>query len=480
MNNTIFNSYLTGEERAEAIEESKYDLIFSRADMLFEMADLRLAQNIKEAEFKVFSENGTYDDYQYYIEEAEAEATQKKRGIIGTIIDAIVKILNKIGEKLAALGKKGNDEDEIEIDEGVIKTNNALANINGKVNGAIDSLKNGKVVTAMKDFFSGNGGIVAALAATAGVGVTTGVIVKKKRGDLKRISSFAESIKTNVLNAVNTVKSHFTNNENKTQDEQNNENETKNILTRLKDTVIKCVDFITTQLSKAWGGVKNAASTVADKVTGKTWVKANQGDEGALLVVADDGENFDSATQVKLSTVSKTLPDATADGNYYVKKEKKNAEEGTGDTQNSEQPANNAGEQTNNQNSDNGQNTTQQDHIKAHTLQDKGKQGDIIFVDKDYDPNIGGRAVYVVQNGKLNAITPANDKLHGKVGADNKIFDTARASNHAPNQGDKVIMASADDVVYDDDVNPFVEDANTSYDKYDLELSEIADMFRSL
>ena len=41
-------------------------------------------------------------------------------------------------------------------------------------------------------------------------------------------------------------------------------------------------------------------------------------------------------------------------------------------------------------------------------------------------------------------------------------------------------MASADEVIYDDDVNPFVEDADTSYDKYDLELSEIADMFRSL
>ena len=159
-----------------------------------------------------------------------------------------------------------------------------------------------------------------------------------------------------------------------------------------------------------------------------------------------------------------------------MKKEKKNAE---GNNANGEQSTNNADGQTNNQNAENGQNTSQQDHIKAHT-KDNGKQGDIIFVDKDYDPKIGGKTVYVVQKGDKDADAPDNDKLHGTVGADNVIFDTARHYNHAPGQGDRVIMASADDVVYDDDVNPFVEDADTSYDKYDLELSEIADMFRSL
>ena len=509
MNNTIFNSYLTGEERAEAIEESKYDLIFSRADMLFEMVELRLAQNIKEAEFKVFSENGTYDDYQYYIEEAEAEAAQKKQSILGTIWNAIKKLIKTIGEKLASIKVDAGDENtEVEIEEDAITDNNAIA-------GALTNLKDASAAVNSKnpESIAKIAGIIGAI--TIGAGAATGAavkMVKKKKGELMGLKKTAEAALSDANNVATAADSladgidtvaaggEAVAGKNKLSEAGKKvANAARNLGSNIYNRIIKPLAEIVKKLARAVGAKVKAAG---NKVLGK-WHIANDEEKNkpeAKLVVADDtaDDKFDKSKQIKLSDISNKVPNAKV-GDYVIKEmgskpedtkaegndanaeqPANNAENGTGNNTNGEQPANNAGDQANNQNSENGQNMTQQDHIKAHTLQDKGKQGDVIFVDKDYDPNIGGRAVYVVQNGKLNAITPANDKLHGKVGADNRIFDTARASNHAPNHGDRVIMASADEVIYDDDVNPFVEDADTSYDKYDLELSEIADMFRSL
>ena len=60
---------------------------------------------------------------------------------------------------------------------------------------------------------------------------------------------------------------------------------------------------------------------------------------------------------------------------------------------------------------------------------------------------------------------------------DNVIFDTARESKKAPNQGDRIIMASADDIIRDEDVNPFIEETDINNEQYDIELAELADMF---
>ena len=74
----IYNGYLTGFERELAIEDAEIDNTFSRFDTMWEMVNLEYEQNIRDAELKVFKENGTYDDLLYLYQEAENAAAEKK------------------------------------------------------------------------------------------------------------------------------------------------------------------------------------------------------------------------------------------------------------------------------------------------------------------------------------------------------------------------------------------------------------------
>ena len=81
----IFKSYLSEDERAVAIEESTYEIQMAKLNAMYEMVDKNLELNMLEAEAKVLTESGTYDDLDYLYEEANAEAVEKKKGIIGKI-----------------------------------------------------------------------------------------------------------------------------------------------------------------------------------------------------------------------------------------------------------------------------------------------------------------------------------------------------------------------------------------------------------
>ena len=96
----IYNSYLSGKEREEAIEESSIELLFNKLDMMYEMADMEYQNDIQSAEFKVLKESGTYDDLQYLVEVATEENTEKKKGIIKTLIEAIANIFKKIADAM--------------------------------------------------------------------------------------------------------------------------------------------------------------------------------------------------------------------------------------------------------------------------------------------------------------------------------------------------------------------------------------------
>lgn len=93
----IYNGYLTGFERELAIEDAEIDNTFSRFDTMWEMVNLEYEQNIRDAELKVFKENGTYDDLLYLYQEAENAATEKKQGILSKILSFIANIFNTIG-----------------------------------------------------------------------------------------------------------------------------------------------------------------------------------------------------------------------------------------------------------------------------------------------------------------------------------------------------------------------------------------------
>ncbi|MBQ5524446.1 MAG: hypothetical protein IIT93_02880, partial [Paludibacteraceae bacterium] len=63
MSNTLYlDETLTGFEREIAIESAKMDISMQKLDALYEAVDANLQANYKEAELKVYTESGTYDD----------------------------------------------------------------------------------------------------------------------------------------------------------------------------------------------------------------------------------------------------------------------------------------------------------------------------------------------------------------------------------------------------------------------------------
>ena len=493
MNNTIFNSYLTGEERAEAIEESKYDLIFSRADMLFEMVELRLAQNIKEAEFKVFSENGTYDDYQYYIEEAEAEAAQKKQSILGTIWNAIKKLIKTIGEKLASIKVDAGDENtEVEIEEDAITDNNAIA-------GALTSLKDASTAVnsnnpdpiAKANSIAKIAGIIGGI--TIGAGAAAGVavkMVKKKKGELMGLKKTAEAALSDANNVATAADSladtidtgadvgeAIAGKNKASEGAKKVANAARELGSNIYNKIVKPIAEIVKKLARAIG---TKAKDVGNKVLGK-WHIANDEEKNkpeAKQVVADDttDDKFDKSKQIKLSAISKKVPDAKV-GDYVIKEmtSKSSDSNAKGDNQNGNQPANNNGgqkadaNQTDTQNSGNNQNTNQQP-----TNQNTNNDGQ----------STGNNKVSIVNKktkGRLKVVNGSATNEKGRIGIDSSVIQNAINNGQKISVGNYVLIGESGEIyVMLNDENPFIEDADTSYDKYDLELSEIADMFRSL
>lgn len=114
----IYEGYLSPKERKEAIADAKLDTLFERCNMMYEMVQLQYKQNVREAELKVLTEGGTYDDLAYLIEEAGEDAANKKKGLISTLIDGIVSLFKQIGESIRKLFVK--DGVEVEADEGIM------------------------------------------------------------------------------------------------------------------------------------------------------------------------------------------------------------------------------------------------------------------------------------------------------------------------------------------------------------------------
>ena len=132
----IFNGYLTGEERENAIAIAEANNMIDKGFALLEMCIIQEAQMIKDAELKVFKESGTYDDYGYLVSEAEAQANENKKGALATIIDGISSLIKSLFNSIRGIFKKADPEATVEIDK---DTNGALAWID-KANSSISSL----------------------------------------------------------------------------------------------------------------------------------------------------------------------------------------------------------------------------------------------------------------------------------------------------------------------------------------------------
>ena len=146
----IFKSYLSEEERAIAIEESTYEIQMAKLNAMYEMVDKNLELNMLEAEAKVLTESGTYDDLDYLYEEANKEATEKKEGIISKIIGVVKQIWQAITNTITNFFSKNKvGEGEAEVDENDEKRVNALNGVWGKIKLVLNFVRNNGAKIAM-------------------------------------------------------------------------------------------------------------------------------------------------------------------------------------------------------------------------------------------------------------------------------------------------------------------------------------------
>ena len=96
------------------IESMENDIYIEKLSMLYEMVDREYALNVNQAELKVYKENGTYDDLEYLVEAAEAEAEVKKQSIFAKMLDAIANAFRTISNAIKNFinkDKANNDQE---------------------------------------------------------------------------------------------------------------------------------------------------------------------------------------------------------------------------------------------------------------------------------------------------------------------------------------------------------------------------------
>lgn len=113
----MYEDYLDEVDRATAIQEAKNELEMTRFNFMLEMVERKYEVNCKNAELKVLTEGGTYDDLEYLYEVAKKEKDGEKQGIITTFINAIISVINSITTAISNFfnGKKKAKNDPNKI-----------------------------------------------------------------------------------------------------------------------------------------------------------------------------------------------------------------------------------------------------------------------------------------------------------------------------------------------------------------------------
>ena len=119
----IFYGHLSDTERELAICESKFDIDLKKAELMSLYAEKMNEIKEMEAELRVLTEGGTYDDLVAYYEAEAEENNDKKESAISAFIQAISDFINGIITSIGNLFK--SPEDKAKED--------ALKNANGDV-----------------------------------------------------------------------------------------------------------------------------------------------------------------------------------------------------------------------------------------------------------------------------------------------------------------------------------------------------------
>ena len=208
---TLYNEYLTGAEREAAIMVAESDAHMAKLNILFEAVDATLEANMLAAEAKVFAENGTYDDLTMLYTEAEAEATEKKRGIIASILAAIGSLFTKISNFLTEkFGKEIEKNDNIpeskEIDSSLEQEMNLFQKAWAFLKKPIETISAGSDAGLSKEELAKAwAGLVAEVGAVAATGTLIAVNREKIIGWIKTIRDEIQKQVNNWIGKLKTV-----------------------------------------------------------------------------------------------------------------------------------------------------------------------------------------------------------------------------------------------------------------------------------
>lgn len=453
----IYNSYLSGKEREEAIEESSIELLFNKLDMMYEMADMEYQNDIQSAEFKVLKESGTYDDLQYLVEVATEENTEKKKGIIKTLIEAIANIFKKIADAMHKFVIKGNDDEEADVPDDFIKKHNAIMDFWNKWRNAIPNIVKGE---------KQNGdGIIAAIESvlalgTAGVG--TAVVMRKiKLSKMKEYKNNEAIVNEGMSRVVNTTQNALAILDNSTPNNQDNGNgKSKNgILDFIKKILGKLKDFA--------NFVKNTFNQLVNII--KTKFKSTKSDKAENNEPDNTSENNNSTNNSE-SNETKTNNTSNVQNNQTTKNQTQ--------TQNENKPTQTQNNQSQN-NNQNQQPAQQQQQVQPdnnqQTQQPENNSKKTIVFTKMYGNNlsendIGKEYKLKVKSGKKNKWqkqgTITKDMINNKTLAGKQV----KVGNYQES-------TELDDIF---GLNLISEMAQYETNETDKDMKELSNLFESL
>lgn len=292
----IYKDYLVGDERQEAIEEAT---IFNEIDNLFdafEMTNIRLNQMYRNAEMKVFSESGTYDDLTYLIQEADGEVVEQRDGILQKIINGIKSILSKIKNFIMGSKGKGKPDDEVEVNSGLIAATDKIAAKWNEVKGTTG----GKIGIA-----------VAAIATVAGGIALTGTVVKKKRSEVEEKQNTINSISDWLNQGIDKIKSLFTGKGTNEQSEAQKQLQPFNKVTSVLNSIASGFSKALNSVGEAVSNVVNAKKNKNEKMVRDAGnkVEAMTANKNGVLIKSANGIKY--GIDRSSGTVSKLV-----DGNW--------------------------------------------------------------------------------------------------------------------------------------------------------------------
>ena len=185
----IFDTNMTIMERGFMAECVAFNAEYARLNAMYEMAELQIVPMIREAEYKVFSESGTAEDFYYMVSEASAEATGQQKGIFGRMIESIVNFFKKIANGFKRLIGMDVDDSNVKVRKDVINNADTLIKSSNGVRQGINEIKSGKITSAASTFKKIVIPAVAATAAAAG-----GFVIWKKSQVKKKAAEVEQAI----------------------------------------------------------------------------------------------------------------------------------------------------------------------------------------------------------------------------------------------------------------------------------------------